>query len=610
MPPAMGRPKQANTFVPRRGGGPVLLKTETIHDFDGGWNVLTYDLNLTLKSAKLLRNAYRSQDGTVAVRWGTRLFVDLKLLGSGRIIGMEYFNNFIISVDENGVVYKTDGTGAPTVIFNRTLGLTLPSAPGGWGATTFVCFCASNGNLVICNGSDKPLVVDSSLSVTYLQDRGTGSNAWVPRAKYCRQQGNYLILAGDPSNPSTLYIGAANTTGTFAGAPAPNDGVNIDLGPKVPTGDKAIKGLGRFRDKLLVNFAETSIIVTLGTYNAAGTAHVPGFDEAMDQYGAVSHRTVQTFDDNLFFTDAVGVATVSRSLFNTTLKPERMSQIIDPEIQKSIQALSTSALEERVFSVQNRLEGQYMLFVPDHSSATYTTETRCFVFTYIKQLKVQHWAEFRGWNWQSACRSAGHRVFFSRGTQIFVLGNQNDPIYADYVGDQETWSDDTAFSDGTGWGTDSAQLDSGIPIDFDWQMPWTSLRVRFNTKTTKYIGVDTLGDGSFTLEAFVDNFLTDPNDFGELFTDGTGYSDGFGNTSPNPVYVPLLQMDFAGGDRLGFGADYFGNDFGGGRPSRDERLYAWPMKCKIFKLRLRGSTRKQLKISSITFGYLAGSIRR
>ena len=55
--------------------------------------------------------------------------------------------------------------------------------------------------------------------------------------------------------------------------------------------------------------------------------------------------------------------------------------------------------------------------------------------------------------------------------------------------------------------------------------------------------------------------------------------------------------------------DEFGDDFGGGRPTRLEQLYAWTSKYKLQKFRMSGEAMKPLKFVSISLGYLAGSPR-
>jgi hypothetical protein len=49
------------------------LKTTTLRKFDGGWNVIDHELNLTPRHARVFDNCVRGPDGSVAVRYGYRL---------------------------------------------------------------------------------------------------------------------------------------------------------------------------------------------------------------------------------------------------------------------------------------------------------------------------------------------------------------------------------------------------------------------------------------------------------------------------------------------------------------------------------------------------------
>ena len=72
-----------------------LLQDTTIRDFSGGWNVIDNDLNLSSKFAKVLSNMERKEDGSLAVRPGTRLFADTSDYLDD-ILGSWYFSNHII----------------------------------------------------------------------------------------------------------------------------------------------------------------------------------------------------------------------------------------------------------------------------------------------------------------------------------------------------------------------------------------------------------------------------------------------------------------------------------------------------------------------------------
>jgi hypothetical protein len=177
----------------------------------------------------------------------------------------------------------------------------------------------------------------------------------------------------------------------------------------------------------------------------------------------------------------------------------------------------------------------------------------------------------KGWRWQSACRTELQNIIFSQDNKLYRYAFDDKMRNADYVGD-------TAYSaDG-----------SGIPINFDWEMPWTDLKHRMSLKYIRYLGLDTTGSARFTVRAYVDNLY-----------------------SYQGVDSPLLSMDFVGGTAGGYGGSQYGDGpYGGGRRTSDERLFGYIAKFKLLKLRFSGSTKTPLRFISVSLGYVAGSIRR
>ena len=250
-----------------------------------------------------------------------------------------------------------------------------------------------------------------------------------------------------------------------------------------------------------------------------------------------------------------------------------------------------------------------MFFVPDASDEGQITEYRCFTFKRNKKLKISAWHDWRNWKFRCGCRSALKSIFMCEGTQIFMLGIEGDNVTKDYMGDQEMWDDDTPWSDYTGWSPVADAADSGIPIKFVWELPWSDHQKRFLGKNSRYINFDTEGDNKFLVEMFTDKHYKDNTDFGEDWEeDELKFDDSLGFDVD--VLDPVLSMEFEGGEGPGFGEDEFGEDFGGGRPTRLELLYAWRAKYKLQKLRMSGDAIKALKFVSITLAYLLGSPRR
>jgi hypothetical protein len=587
-----------------------LLLDATIRDFSGGWNRVDNDLNLDTKFSKVLENLHRGIDGSNSVRPGTELFAETSSY-LDEIVGCEYFSNFVVAVGINGKVVRVNSAGEVDLIWDDNFASSLSGSPAGWSTTGFVSFAIFNGELIICNGVNKPLILNAAVEATYLQDLADLSNANIPIARFVLTHGRYLVMAGDfdVGAEDRLYISNTDTSGTFVGASDPNDAVNVDLGSRVPSGSHAIKGLGRFRDKLMVFFENAFLPGTLGVF--VEDVHVPAFEDAVENVGSISHRVIQTISEDMLFADNSGVSNVKRALITGTVTSDRASQLIAPEYLKAMGNLTTTAsLEDRTWSLWDSRSNNYMLFIPNNNVAADTTETRCFVYKKNKPLKIEAWADWRNWNFRSGCRSALKRIFLTEGTQIFLMGEEFDnEIFKDYEGDQEMWDDDTPWGDYTGWTPVADATDSGIPIRFAWELPWSDNNERFLTKASRYINFDTEGDNRFTVQMFTDNNYEDRTDLGEDWVEDTlKWDDGLGWDIE--VLDPALEMVFEGGDAPGFGLDEFGEDYGGGVPTRLENLVAWTARYKIEKLRMTGDATKQLKFISITLAYQVGSPRR
>ena len=587
----------------------ALLKDTTIRDFSGGWNVIDNDLNLSPRFAKRLQNFQRNPDGSLSVRPGTRLFADTSAY-IDEILNMWYFNGVLVVCGRNGKLVKVDSVGNVGLIWDSEIAGKLPGSPDGWSVDLSIATAAEfDGELIVCNGVDKPLLVASNHLTSFLRDKADLTNANTPIGKYVTAHDNFLVITGIPGNEDRISISNSATSGTWFGDSGPNDGVNVDLGTKVPSGSSSIRGLGRFRDKLIVAFDEALLPGNLGVFNDDGD-HIPTFLDAIEEHGSIGHRVIQSLGEDMLFADTVGVPSVRRALFTGEVQPERLSQLIDPEIQLSLSKLGTQdAIENRTWSLYDSQDYNYMLFIPNATGRAEQTETRCFVYKQITSLKVTAWFEWLGWNFTSSTKSSLKRVFHSQDTLIFLQGNERDPIYRDFEGDQDTFDDDTTFSDYTGWTPVADESDSGLPISFTWEQPWFDNDRRFNTKESRHINFDVAGKGEFTAKFFIDNIYNDVSDVGESFQDGTPFDDDLGWDVD--VLDPALSMSFVGRDDLGSGAEGFGTGgFGGGRPTVDERLYAFTTKYKIGKFQIDGETMKELKIVSQTHSYLDGSIRR
>jgi len=67
------------TITRRNGRRQQSLKTTTLREFGGGWNVIDNDLNLDSRFSRILTNMTLLQDGSLGIRQGTRLVTDLRI---------------------------------------------------------------------------------------------------------------------------------------------------------------------------------------------------------------------------------------------------------------------------------------------------------------------------------------------------------------------------------------------------------------------------------------------------------------------------------------------------------------------------------------------------
>ena len=238
------------------------------------------------------------------------------------------------------------------------------------------------GELIVCNGLDKPLLInfDNSPNTDYLQDLASGSNTNTPIARYVTTVGKYVVMAGNPTNEDRVYISNSLTSGTWAGDAAPNDAVNIDLGKEAPTGLNVIRGIARFRDRLIVGFDEASVIGTLGTYSDSGD-HIPDFSDVVEYHGTISHRSMISVGDDLFMLDVAGVTSLRRATFTDAIRPQRTSELINPLIQARTRRLTTAELIDKTFAIYERDNSRYMVFLPNHSASYQQALTSNPIFT-------------------------------------------------------------------------------------------------------------------------------------------------------------------------------------------------------------------------------------
>jgi hypothetical protein len=588
-----------------------ILRETTARTFNGGLDVADSELNLTSKYARELTNMLVGIDGSNEVRQGCRLVADIADASDYEILNYKYFAGYIIVMDTNMDIYTVNGVGTVTPIWN--LAIATAAGKSKWVPSTFIVFDENKGNLIISDGVNKPLNITAALAVDYLADLATGSNINVPVSNITAKFMKHFIYAVG----STIKVSERDAAGTWFGDAGAVFVGEFDLASYCTTGDSDIIAMVAFKQYLMVYFKECVVPVQFTEVAAAGAvlAHLDISVSPQDiiaNYGTTSPRSIQDVGDLTLALDIVGVSNIEISKFTRALAPDRPSRLIDKLIQKAVGALGTDTLHDNVFSLYDRRLAMYMLFMPNDDVGLHTT-TKGFGYRYIDSLKIAAWCTYQGWNWQCGTRSSEGRLFFSRynDTKIFVLGDATiDPIYADYVGEQETFSDGTTYTDQTGNGPVADVARSGVPIRFAWELPRSDLKMRGVTKTLRYITLDVEGNQTFTMYVFVDNFYQ-VEDSGETFTDGFLFTDDTGFETENPVLTPALSSERVGRDALGYGLQDYGNSpYGGGNNTGIELNALMPTKFKTMKLRFEGETMGPLKFVAITLHYQTGNVMR
>jgi hypothetical protein len=588
-----------------------ILNEATSRKFDGGLNVADTQLNLSSKYATVLSNLLVGLDGSLQIRQGTKLFASLAGISSHNLIGGEYFRDNLIVINEIGELFAINGQGTVTVIWNATIAAAKRAGLTTWGPITYVAFEEFNGELIVANENNKPLVITSGLIVDYLADIATGSNINVPTGEIIAKFSLHFCIASG----STLHVSERNAAGTWQGDAGAQFVNEFDMKTYVIKGDTDIVALLPFKGYLLVMFKECIVPVQF-VEDATATPKLAlsaSSESVINNYGCISPKVVQDIGESGMSTDIVGCSSISLSRFTRVLSPDRPSRLIDKLLQQRIHALNDETLKRHAFSIYDRKMSAYQLFLPDANHPLHRTTTG-YSYRLVERLNLEAWSLFEGWYWLFGIRSSQGNMFFNRAesTEIFQRGDEEtDPLYADWIGEQETFSDVTTFTDQTGFTPVADINDSGVPIKWVWELPWNDLKHRAFTKTLRYILLDTEGGDQFTCKVFIDDHYLQYTT-GETFSDGTTFTDGTGFTPPSELsFANNLELEFVGKDHGGYGVESYGLDlYGGGNNTAVRKLTLAPTKFTTFKLRFEGESTRPLKFVAITLLYQGGSIRR
>jgi hypothetical protein len=313
-----------------------------------------------------------------------------------------------------------------------------------------------------------------------------------------------------------------------------------------------------------------------------------------------------------------------------------LSSIVSPAYRRIVGSLTDLEQQNQSFSVYDKLNNNYMLFIPKTAG---NDSAQVLVYTFNQRLKMHAWSTFEGLEYKAAWTSILGRAFFAQGTRIYLGGNDTftgENFYADKlrdrdytyapsrpmfnVGDlvldsatQEIWKCVVAHA-GSTYATFQLERElnpgmwveyHGVPIKIEMELPWIDGKDPTKLKQLRFVSVATKGDGEFTFQAYVDNLYKDVD--GELLTIRNPDPD-----SPD-LYVPIkpaVEMAFIGNDAFGYGyddgPDGIDGAYGMGRRSRDPRLFGVPVKFKSVKFKIVGETQKKLELVNLSFLFAKG----
>lgn len=606
------------------------LDSSTLRGFGGGWNSIDEDLSMKPNYQVSLINFHRTTSGAQAVRFGQSFVCDIRNTHNSPIIDGTYYNTWNVVFCEDGYVLKVNEDGTvQTVIWAGFPANTVPEGP----LFKQVSFVPFKDQLVIHTGKTKPLVVKPDMTVTYLGDP-VGGNALTPIGKYGCVAANYHCVANIVETalvppvtgtiqivkrrPTEIYISSKGTAGVFPGDADPNDSISIDVGAYAPEGAASIRGIAGFRTYLLVFLQNITLQVKLGDYDEEGN-HVPKFPDTLPQFGILGNRTIVTIENDIMFGGLSGLASAKRNLYAPdSITSDYLSTAIAPTYRRIVGALTDDEQLNKSFAAFDKLNNDFLLFMPDGKVLCYTFNPR---------LKMNAWSQYDDMDWTAAWTSILGRLYLTKGTRMFRSGNSTfeyENHYADRMHDRDTTFVTGAQSYdpgelvfdalthevwewmGPGVNTKPAGITfeqerenhplqwiryEGRAIQIELELPWIDGKDPMKLKQLRYVSIATKGDAEFTFDAYVDN----------LYKDSEG----------NVIYAPAVSMTFVGNDAAGYGFDDANFDpkthdptgYGMGRRSRDPRLFGVPVKFKSIKFKLTGFTTKKLEIINLSFLY-------
>jgi len=394
---------------------------------------LSGGLDKSTNSLELLRTpgvATKLRNFEVSIEGGYRRINGFSLFGgsssvrpnsSNDIEGISVYADGVVAVAGNDIFFSQDGTswlqinkasvsasGDNYTTFTGRSELSLTSV----GQCEFTIYegLTDYGELVITDksGNNKPFLFymtgTGALNTrTFFAQEITFDHT--KTAKFCTIHDNHLVIAGNPTEPQTIYYSHTGDIDNFSGTGAGS----ITLEDK-------IVGLKSFRKELFI-FCQNSIFKLENINNSATIAIVP----VTKNVGCIDGQTIQEIAGDLIFLAPDGFRTVAGTSRIGDVELGTISQNIQPIINEIV--LNKS--EFQFSSVVIRTKSQYRMF---YSKTTDSTSTSKGIIGVLRPNGFE-WSETLGI--QAPAITSG---FDSNGEEQFYHGDRDGYVYNHNVG--------------------------------------------------------------------------------------------------------------------------------------------------------------------------------
>ena len=349
----------ARLRLPAKRGGRRNYTTFSVLNPGKGLNTLISDNIINDQEASDLENIEFTESGVPSKAPG------YTAVGTGLTNAPRGLGNYV-DTSLNRRLLTVDGTGL--MYLNGTTWTSISGAS--FSSTAQINFTQARGKMYIWDGTSG----GAELSSLTLSRPGT-----MPKARFSIFYSGYHICSGVDTQENRIYISTSSDASDFTNDPSVTDptpdnstdvpGATVFTGTGTGSaiaqfvdinkndGDK-ITGFAKFGEALII-FKERAIFQL--TFDSTG---VPVVQAVTKSYGAVSHRSIENVDNDVFFLTRNGVYVLGyEPNFTNIIRTNELSARVNPIIQ---------TVNEQQFEKATALFNQYVYYlgIPTAGSTT------------------------------------------------------------------------------------------------------------------------------------------------------------------------------------------------------------------------------------------------